>query len=902
MGYPHALGRITFALFTVPPVLRSGRSAVSPRRRNQGGLRGLPRQVAPAYDWRASEAGGISGAEPVDGTVEPGPQLAGMSKYPWSVALAGYLIGAYLLPSSASAYRAAEAVLVVTLFLWYCGQRQAWAGMFLAAVAWALFGQQISYLEQRRVPPLVFPVGDFLLGEIEGIVATLPVRLPGHLQGSGTRGPDGQSGARSVVRFELAELRIGARPVAGRLVVYVDSTNVDVAPGDRVHVLARLEPLSHAGNPGSPCSGCLQQRRGVVAIAQLPTHKLLVIRQVAAGGPLYWPLRVGHRVNERLRQQLSPEVYPVAAALLTGEYRQIPRFLMRQIQVAGLMHLLAISGLHFGILAAMTWWLLRLFCVPVRLSALAVAGISIFFCAMTGARPSAVRATVLILVHLAGLLVSRPGRRFNNLSFAALVVLVRHPWDLFNPGFQLSFLSVAVMYWVIPPALAWAERCLFPSSPLFYVGRGAAFRAILMLSRWTVRSVLVSAVLMLVLGPVTASHFGYAPFAGVLLTCVCLPPVAVGLMLLLAGVAFPGTPGNAFLSLADSVFWSLLALVDLSSSWHARLALRWEAAVVLATLVAAACGGVSMLVIGRQRKLKPRKVLVSLLLMAVVAVGTSGCRHNSASLDAEGVQVTVLNVGHGLCVLGKAGEDVFVYDAGSMGGPDVVARAFEGARREFHIDDVALLFLSHADADHLNAIEVLLERVGVRQVITSPGVLDPERGVLWVLQLFQERGIPVRAATRGDVFEFSSRVRLRVLHPPDHRHYATDNEGSLVLLVEAFGSSLLLAGDLEAWGLEDFLHEGFPGPVDVLVAPHHGAQAANPPRLYDRLRPRAVVASATRRWGYPLPLEHLSRADRRVFVTAVSGAVTWRAGPCADAEVGTWVHSRVVWESLPLRR
>ncbi len=217
-----------------------------------------------------------------------------------------------------------------------------------------------------------------------------------------------------------------------------------------------------------------------------------------------------------------------------------------------------------------------------------------------------------------------------------------------------------------------------------------------------------------------------------------------------------------------------------------------------------------------------------------------------------------------------------LYDAGSLGGPDVTRRQiapFLWSRGIRRLDEV---FLSHADTDHFNGLPALLDRFAVGQVSCTPTFADKQiAAVRHTLTCLGQRSIPVRIVKAGDRLAAGD-VDLEVLHPPAEGPAGNENARSLVLRVRHAGHTLLLTGDLEGPGLARVLK--LPAPkVDVFMAPHHGSRLANTPDLAAWARPRVVVAcQGPPVWPAREP-DPFSRAGVPYLGTWPHGAVTVRS-------------------------
>lgn len=474
---------------------------------------------------------------------------------------------------------------------------------------------------------------------------------------------------------------------------------------------------------------------------------------------------------------------------------------------------------------------------------------------LTGGRPPVLRAAVMVGAFGGAVILRRQPNLANSFALAWLVVAAINPTDLFNPGCQLSFLAVAVLYWGTSRWIAPISRLPFvPLLPLLHgatdnpaidpldvlveKSRPAWQRAL----RWLVWQVLllyaINLVIWLAVTPLVASRYHVvspgALLIGppvVLLTSAAL--IAGFLLLLAAAVCWPLVPVFAFLTR-----WSLAGcefLVNLGdglpgSRWYVGDIPEWWLWIFYAGLL-----GVLLV-----RPLRQRWRWAVPAGVGWVCVGLLAIIPRPASGE---LRCTFLAVGHGGCtVLETPDGRTLLYDAGAMAGPDVTRRQIapflwhRGIRR---VDEV---FLSHADLDHFNGLPALLERFRVGQVTCTPTFADKTTpGVRVVLDELERRRVPVRIVRAGDRLS-AGEVTIDVLHPPEAGPDGVENVRSLVLLVRHGGHSILLTGDLEKAGLDRVL-ELSPPKVDILQAPHHGSRTANKPeRIMKWARPKVVVS------------------------------------------------------------
>ena len=222
--------------------------------------------------------------------------------------------------------------------------------------------------------------------------------------------------------------------------------------GDRLRGLVRLRLRWGYRNPGAPPLGEILEGRGIAATGTVKSP-LLLERQ--GRGPRSRVLAWLWRGRAEAIRILLREVEQPAAGLLVASLFGNRYFLSRQAGEAfrdgGTFHLLVISGAHVAILAMLVWkglgWV-----ISGRKTRLAIGLVLIWgYAAMVGAEPPVLRAVLMLSIHLIGRELARSHSGANGLGAAALGMLAWQPQGLFDPGFQLSFLAVAVIViWVVP--------------------------------------------------------------------------------------------------------------------------------------------------------------------------------------------------------------------------------------------------------------------------------------------------------------------------------------------------------------------------------------------------------------------------------------------------------------------
>jgi competence protein ComEC len=627
----------------------------------------------------------------------------------------------------------------------------------------------------------------------------------------------------------------------------------DLRPGETWRLTLRLRVPRGFMNPGGfDYEGWLRQHRVWAVASVRPAGENR--RLAPAGGPAGWVDRTRLRIVKGFRDAEQPAPFHgVLMALAVGYRADIPNAHWDVFLATGTNHLMAISGLHIGLLAGLGYgfanflWrripgaALRL--PAQRASALAAVFTGGLYALLAGLSVPTQRALVMLCVVMLAVWLGRTGRPWHVLSVALLAVLVADPAAVLGPGFWLSFAAVAVIL------LSVAGRLRPPSG----------WRA----------AVTIQVVVAVGLTPLLLVHFSQTsvvaplanllavPFVGLLVVPVTL--LAAGLMLVHPALgALP----------ADLAGW-LMGLVWLGLDLLAGLPFaRWQAARPAWTLLLATLG----IVIWLAPRGLPGRALAAPLCLPLL--------WPAAPVLPEGTyRLTLLDVGQGLAAVVQTRHHTLVYDTGPRfaSGLDTGEAVVVPFLRHQGVTRVDRLLISHGDSDHSGGARSVLDRVRVAAVQGAWGV--------------NQHRVPALPCHRDERWHWDG-VEFRILHPPPH--WADDNISSCVLRVSGPGGTTLLPGDVDGLGEAVLLrHGGGALRSDVLVLPHHGAREAASEAFLDAVRPQLALVSAgfNSRFGHPHDDVLARLGTRRIPLrgTAEEGAIR------VDVRPGEPIHSPPGW-------
>jgi competence protein ComEC len=661
---------------------------------------------------------------------------------------------------------------------------------------------------------------------------------------------------RSVPKGDETELMIWVtsvrdggtwRPASGYARVDVDGHLLGVRAGDEIQLLALSSQPMKPLNPAEFDYAAYERSRRVFCRLRALFPESVSIVQRGS----WWNWRralssLREAGNAILRRHIEPQRSTLAAALLLGAREQLDPERNEGYLVTGTIHVLSISGLHVGILAYAFWLMYRTGLFPRQPMLVLAIVLAVLYCLLTDWQPPIVRATILVVTACSMAWTGRRALGMNSLAIAGLIVLALNPASLFQAGPQLSFLSVAAMIlfgrWLTRQAIS------DPLDRLIHSTRPLPTRVLHAVGGEVWRVWLTGAIVWFVTMPLVWQQYQLiSPIALVLSILTWIPitfSLLFGFLILLAGPVSPLLAGWLG-SLTDGNLWLIEVCIAQGQRptgnhfWYPPPPWWWVALFYVVFFVWLNVPQFA------SKRLWSGGLLAGWLLAALF-LATHPLPTAVINVTAgKPLRCTFVAVGHGTSALLELPDGrTVLYDAGKLGSPVGAARPISAVVWSRGITHLDALVISHADADHFNALPELLDRFSVGVIYTSPLMLDnvDQPAVRELKRVLDRSGIPLQQISAGERLRTGDEVTIEVLHPTARGVIGSDNANSLVLLVDYAGRKLLLPGDLESPGMEDLLAE-LPIDCDVVMAPHHGSKRSDPRGFADWSRPEHVVIS-----------------------------------------------------------
>ena len=712
--------------------------------------------------------------------------------------------------------------------------------------------------------------------------------------------------------FVMDLTNIDGTPVTGKIRASVREGLASIGYGDVIRVSGRIFEPRGFDNPGGFDYAAHLARSGIYRTASVKGAGQ--IRILFPGKGVF---RTIQDWRERIRQAfLASTSGPGSAilqAMVLGEEGGLTDEMRDQFMAAGVTHIISISGSHLGMLAILCFGLVRallrlmperryllltLHADPKKIAAWMTLPLVVFYTLLAGGQVATVRSLIMITAALAALLLDRENALMHSLATAALVVLVTGPQALFDISFQLSFISVLSIGYLVQ---LWGKLGIRAQNTVQKLRNNAALLIIISLSA------------SLATGPLVAHYFNQFSFAGIVSNMVVVPfaGMVVVPLGLFSGVLSLFTNHLPFAALNQAVADFFISTV----AFFSRLPVA-EFHPPSPGIIWLLCYGV--LIIGlasfiRSKllyRLKPleyssrtsrvSKIMITLAGTLLIIVSAH------ALLPAQDIEVAFPDVGQGDSALIRlsTGKNILIDGGGTYDNRfDIGRRVLAPWLWNKGIRRIDLVVLSHPHPDHMNGLKFILKKFDAAEVWTHgydgdlPGYED-------FLKAISDGKIKRRVVSGDDPSFNLGDAELRVLHPArtfcsrEKRAYAAENDRSLVVRIAFRNHVLLFTGDIGTGAEKELLKRGQDLKCDLLKVPHHGSTSSSSEAFVSAVRPSAVVVTVGRGNPYHHPsakvIERYERSGAKIYRTDRDGSVILSAdgGPL----------SAVIWNELALSR
>ena len=563
-------------------------------------------------------------------------------------------------------------------------------------------------------------------------------------------------------------------------------------------------------------------------------------------------------VTHSVQMATDPKTSGLLTALLLGDKSSIDEEMKKDFADTGVIHVLAVSGLHVGYILIVLTILSSTLRIPWGWNRVIIIFGLIAFCALTGGKPSVIRASIMAGLYVITPIINRPGNIWNIIGFSACLLLAFDPLYIKDLGFILSFTAViSIIYFyglfekLLPKSINpknIQNSFLKNTLSLFLVSLSAQIGTL----------------------PITAAYFHKIPIISLVANVIIVPIIG---LIVVVGFMIIGLSFSPFLSgLAGNVAGRLQMII----SWFAQFFSSFSfSSIGVTQIVLIDIVLYFLMILGIflifQNSFRGKGIITFLLMFNLFIWGNpSKPETNIIFMDVGQGDAAVIQFSNGKTMLIDAGNKSRRGDWGE--------RVVIPVLNHLGIKRLDWTVMSHPHADHIGGLISLIE------VIPIDTVLDTYTGYgSWtykhLMERFEKLGTQIKKPMKGETFIISPMESIQFLAPDStfsvQQHNV--NNASIVFKLKIGTKSILFTGDLEHEGDEALVKFGKHLNVDILKVAHHGSITSTTEKVLSIIDPELAVVSVGdgNKFSHPSPIvmDRLKQYQIQIHRTDYSGAL-----------------------------
>lgn len=656
----------------------------------------------------------------------------------------------------------------------------------------------------------------------------------------------------------------GSKPENDLKVLVYGNDQQKINYGDILDINGYILRQRIFGNQNAFDYGQYLQHQGISATVSTAYGGSIIKTGEGGYAPLRWIGWVHARLDQSF-EQVGGRQGVFLAGIFLGEKSELSAQEKETLIETGIYHAFSVSGLHVGYILA-----IGMLCFGSmrrhRYLRLIVVGIMlVFYAALSGMVAPVIRSVIMGLLALAALAFDEKADIYTSLAVSALVCLLWHPLWLFDSGFQLSFVSVLGIAYLLP-----FFRELLPSGGRIKKLLRDSF-AVTFAASWASM-------------PLIAYYFYNASFIGWLLSPTLL--LLVGLAVMLCFAASLLVLGSVFIATLPLYgAGALMSLVYRVADWAAALPgghiLTGRPPLYLLFIYYAALIILPLKLTKKEPSRRLRTAMAMFFPLLIILGGALGINNatTSAYFSGDTLEVTFLDVGQGdsILIVTPEGNTLLIDGGGSRDSDFIGENVLVPYLNSRGIGQIDMVIASHPDIDHIGGLKSVFNKCSVDYLLTADCFSDTMQKELegWA----EKADADIIYTCQGKKYLLEPDLYLFVYSPPAGRMYGEEdsNNGSIVCKLSYHDIDFLFTGDIEKEGLRQIIAPSLAS--EVLKIPHHGSGNCYDKEFYESVAPQAVVISvgANNSFGHPAAkvVEYWQEKKISLYRTDLNGAISF---------------------------
>lgn len=575
--------------------------------------------------------------------------------------------------------------------------------------------------------------------------------------------------------------------------------------------------------------------------------------EIIDSGNLSFLIKLRHEIKSQIYNK-TLEILPdnegeIALSIAFGDKKIIDENLYETFKVSGTAHVLAVSGLHFGILFIFIDTILRRFKMKEKHKSLMLILLIWIFAFIVGFSPSVIRASSMITLCSISNLFDRKYDLFTSLALISLINVIINPFIIFNVGFQLSFfavLSIGLFYKPIYERLAFLPDFLRK---------------------------MVSTTLSAQIGtaPIIAYHFNNFSLIALIINIpvVLLITYILPVSLIFFISLFVNASIAKYIAFLDEILIKLLIRINSISSYLPFSSMN----VVSPSLLYIAFFFIGIILVFYKNRIPyiskyDRRKLLLIFLSIIITI------NGLKLMYPKKLKLTFVDVGQGDCILIETPKGKNILIDGGEYKKDFLSKFL----LRNHISYIDLICISHIHNDHIGGIIEVMENINFGSVVIGTKIYSSEE-YKELINKCNVKDVSIMEFSRGKTIAIEEDITLTAVHPPAKTMSNTRddiNNNSLVIILKHKDIKVLLTGDIEKEAEMEIIKEASKTDIDIIKVGHHGSYTSSSEDFIEHFDPEiAVIQVGKNVFGHPHrdTLETLKKREIKIYRNDKNGAV-----------------------------
>ncbi len=520
------------------------------------------------------------------------------------------------------------------------------------------------------------------------------------------------------------------------------------------------------------------------------------------------------------------KIYPekeagILAAMILGDKTNIDNEIYELYRLAGIVHIVAISGLHISIFACILLTLLRSVNINIWISNVIVMIFMLFYCIFTGCSVSVLRATIMMYIYISGTFLGTKYDLLSSASTACCALLFFNPYYIFDIGFQYSFTAI------------------------FAIGFTSEIINKYEIKNKYLSSFIVAFAVTIATKPITAHYFYYINILDVFVNIVAISLMEVILAFALMSIAVSFIYVGTIKLYTIPVILSLKIIENIAD--HSLSIPYSQITVGFVPLVIIIISFVMLLSLYAAFMVNKLYSILACLCIIIVTA--------SFVFRYKGFEADFMYVGQGDCTIIRDEKRCYLIDAGSNTFSPTGSKILSQLKYN-GISKINGIYISHMDYDHMGAVLEIANDISIENIIVSK-YCEHNENYFDLISTAAENNINIIYTDNGYSEKLTYNMYIKLVFTDTSA--TTTNDSSAVYSISYKGKKILFTGDISTETEEKFIESDID--ADILKVPHHGSKNSISKEFIDKVDPIIAVNFA----GYNNIYKHPSEATVELY-------------------------------------